>query len=439
MKKEHKKIINIIIGMILYAVVFYYGRVFGDGYHDLKGRMYHNFEDFGIELEVFNDELSKILILNEYDHYKEKVYMNENIRKEFYRSNYNASDMGNGHWATEYNFMYGNVNDVIQNILSDEKITPTEEKYLKNLYAYTEELIKEYRQIVGNSPESYNYKKQRKLEKQIVDIYNDYSQKADDLLCRKEYSFLKTYHGDFKHMGFKKAKTYCEEIFSKLVLNQILKHDNQEDVNHKEYVFKTSLKEGLPSNLKQLQNDQAEYEVSYNKITKKVKVRATSYHVPPKRKKESEIDKIADETIKQFNKNAIQYKRKAKYDKTKLDYIEYMYIEKINDLYDETKKIKMDITGNGLVSYFEIMDFNDQKMIMPIVTKEEILSKINPKATINDCNIKRNEKGKIEYVVDLTYKDTLYKAIFDGEDGSLTYYKRYIKKTKMLTYSACFL
>lgn len=431
MKKEHKKIINIIIGMILYAVVFYYGRVFGDGYHDLKGRMYHNFEDFGIELEVFNDELSKILILNEYDHYKEKVYMNENIRKEFYRSNYNASDMGNGHWATEYNFMYGNVNDVIHNILLDEKITPTEEKYLKNLYAYTEELIKEYRQIVGNSPESYNYKKQRNLENQIVDIYNDYSQKADDLLCSKEYSFLKTYHGDFKHMDFKKAKTYCEEIFSKLVPNQILKHDNQEDVNHKEYVFKTSLKEGLPSNLKQLQNDQAEYEVSYNKITKKVKVRATSYHVPPKRKKESEIDKIADETIKQFNKNTIQYKRKAKYDKTKLDYIEYTYIEKINDLYDETKKIKMDITGNGLVSYFEIMDFNEQKMIMPTVTKEEILSKINPKATINDCNIKRNEKGKIEYVVDLTYKDTLYKAIFDGEDGTLTYYKRYIKKTKM--------
>ncbi|WP_053955349.1 hypothetical protein [Inediibacterium massiliense] len=423
MKKSHKKILSMIIYVVLSILIMHYGRITTDGYRDLKCRMYYDFECFGIELEHFNNELSKILVLKDFNDNKEKVYINENSAINFYRSNYRASDMGEGKGVYDYDFMYRNINDVIHQIFSDGMITPSEEKYLQSLYNYTDALIHEYRKIVGDAPEGYDYKKTRKLESDIVDIYNNYSKKAEDLLYSKKYSFLKEYEGDFKDYDFQKAKKYCEKVFLIVAPDQILKYDNKDEINNKEYIFKAYKDRSTAKD----KESNVDYEVSYNKITNKIVVNAVSYNIPSKKNKEDKIDRMANEVIRKLNPNLINYERKVRYDKKKLDRITYGYIEKINGVYDETKKVKMVIEGHGLISKFEIFYPNDENIKMPTIKKEEVLSKINPKAKIKDCHIRRNIEGRVEYVVHLEYKGTLYEVIFDGEEGTLKSYDRNIQ------------
>ncbi|QZY55959.1 hypothetical protein [Crassaminicella profunda] len=150
MKKSHKTIIYILIYIIIYIAIRHYGGMVINGYRGLKDRMYDDFEAFGTELENFNDELSNILVLKEHEFNKEKVFINKNIVWNFHLSNCDAQKIGKIRYDGNYecDWMYYDANDVIQNILCDGKITPSEEKYLKNLYDYTEHLIKAYRVIV---------------------------------------------------------------------------------------------------------------------------------------------------------------------------------------------------------------------------------------------------------------------------------------------------
>lgn len=425
MKKRSKEIIYILLQAIIMMAIGHYGKIYVEGYRDLKDGMYDDFKDFGIELKLFNDQLSKILIVEDDDVNKEKVFIDENIVGDFYRSNYDASKRSKGRSLDDYLFMYWHVNEVIYNILSDKTITLSEEKYLRSLYTYTDELIKEYNDIVKDVQSDFDFDNIRKLQKRIIPIYNDYSKKADTLLNTPAYSFLKEYEGDFQKRDFEEVKAYCEEIFSKLVKNQALKYDNQHEVNKDQYVLKTSLKTGLPTSYSELQREDVDYEVRYNKKTKQVVVKAVSYIVPSKKYTEEQIDNMANDTILKFNENAINYDKKIKYDeKGKIHYITYDYIEKVNDVYDEMKKIEMHIEGHGLVSQFEIMYPYNKAIILPRIGKEEIISKIDKAAEIKDISIIRNIEGRIEYAVHLKYGDTLYEAVFDGKTGNLTYYGR---------------
>ncbi|QEK11531.1 hypothetical protein FQB35_03595 [Crassaminicella thermophila] len=433
MKMNKKKLLNIslnIVMLVVLQVMSYYGKIYYEGYKDLKNNMYYNFEDFGEALETFNDELSKILVLGYDDFDKKKEFIDESIVRAFHRSNWDASDMGKGKAIYDYDFMYLNINKVIHNLLDDGNITLSEEKYIKSLYEYNEELIKEYNNILGDVRYNWNFGKIHALEKRIASIYNDYSQKADKLLETPKYKFLKEYEGEFKEVGFEHAKAYCEEVFSKLVKNQRLKYDNKDEANNDEYVFKNYKELDHNKELFTVKNDisDIDYKVTYNKKTKKVTVMAVSYIVPKKKYKEDELDNIVKNTIAKFNQNVVNYYKSKKYDSEgKLSYITYLYIEKNNDIYDEMKKIKINIKIHGLISKLEIIDHNDKPIILPNVSKKDILSKIDKEAEIIDAFIIRNMKGTA-YVVHLKYGDTLYEAVFDGEDGKIIYYGRNIKK-----------
>ncbi|MBF8984092.1 hypothetical protein IZY60_11135 [Lutibacter sp. B2] len=431
MNKSNKKALCYIACWIIFLIVFYYGKGHVKGYDELRARMYNDFENFGTELEILNDHLSQTLVLNQHDFNKEKKFVNRNVMLNFWRSDNDAADLGKGKMFNHYTDMYLEVNDVIYNIVADEIITTAERKYLESLYTYNNELLKEYNHVVGDIRTNWDYDKIRKSEKKIVKTYNDFSQKAENLLETPKYSFLKEYKGDFKEADCESAKSYCEEVFSKLVKDQTLKYNNKDEVNTEEYVFETSLKTGLPTTLKELQSDDVEYKVSYDKETKKVVVRAVSYSTTPSIRKytEDELDKMANDVISKFYKNASKYDKNIDYEKgRKIDYIKYYYMEKTNGIYDETKKIEMNIEAHGLVSNLEIMHPNEQEIIMPTISKEEIVAKIDKDAEIIDCIVVRNIEGKTDYVVHLRYKDTLFEAVFDGETGNPEYYGREIKK-----------
>mgnify|MGYP000988660909 FL=1 len=117
------------------------------------------------------------------------------------------------------------------------------------------------------------------------------------------------------------------------------------------------------------------------------------------------------------------YDKKIKYDdEGKINYITYSYIKKVNDVYDEMKKIKLILESHGLISTFEIVYPYEEEMVMPEISREDIMAKLSKEAQVMDIMMIRNMEGKIEYEAVLKYADILYSAVFDGSSGELKYF-----------------
>ncbi|MFT5873753.1 MAG: hypothetical protein ACI8WT_002704 [Clostridium sp.] len=407
---------------------------------EFKNRMSRDFEDFGTELENFNDQISQTLKIDTYN--KEKEFINREITFDFYRSNINAGHVSKEPYNDNYCMMYLHINDVIKNILSDELISPPEKKYLESLYSYNDELIKECKRIIGTAYKDYDFDKQKEVEKNIVKIYNNYSEKSENLLNAEKYSFIKEYKGDFSskdfnEVTFEDAKEYCNQLFSKLNKDRSLQDDNSLDRNIDKYTFITK----SPSTGFEM-HDEPVWKVEFDKKTKEVSIEATNFTFFPRANNgytEQELDNLAKETVAKFDNSAFRYYKKISYEENtngkksiKIRSIKYAYIEEINGIYDEMKKIEicLEREPKGLISRFKIVYPYDENIIAPTISKEEILKKIQPGSEIIDILTIRNIEGKTEYEVHLKYKDTTYAAVFDGQNGDLNYYGRETRNYK---------
>ncbi|MBZ9625814.1 hypothetical protein G9F71_023705 [Clostridium sp. FP2] len=399
---------------------------------ELKSRMFYDFRNFGTELENSNEQISQILKINNYN--KDKQLINREIVVDFSRSNSSAQHISNGKYYDDYWIMYLNVSETIKNILSDGLISPPEKKYLESLYSYNDELIKECKSILGNTYKDIDidFDNKKKLEKNIIKIYNNYSKKSEELLNTEKYSFIKEYKGDFSGKNFNKldfenAKKYCKETFLKIVKNTPLEEENSTEGNSDTYIFKTK---SLP--IDSIMEDGVEYKINFHKKTKEVSIDATRFTVPNYGLTEKQLDKIAREMVLKFSNNAFRYDKKINYEKnTKIRSIEYSYIEEINGIYDEMKKIEICLERQGLISKFKIVYPYDKKIIAPTISKEEILKKIEKGSEVIDVLTIRNTEGKTEYEVHLKQNNTVYATVFDGQKGDLKYYGKDIRNYKI--------
>ncbi|MFT5872536.1 MAG: hypothetical protein ACI8WT_001467 [Clostridium sp.] len=406
---------------------------------DLKNRMFYDFRDFGTELENFNDQISQTLKIDNYN--KEEEFINSEIVFNFYRSNMNAGHFSKGPYMYDYlTFLQSDANEVIKNILSDELISPQEKKYLESLYSYNDDLIKECKSIIGTAYKDFDFDKQKEIKKNIVKIYNNYYEKSENLLNTEKYSFIKAYRGDlsgkdFNEVNFEEAKKYCNELFLKLIKNKSLQEDNSLDRNIEKYTFITS-----SSSTGHGINDEPVWKVEFNKKTKEVSIRATSFTTFPTANNgftEQELDSMAKEIVAKFSNSAFRYYKKINYEENsnseksiKIRNIKYSYVEEINGIYDGMKKIDICLERQGLISEFQIVYPYNENIIAPIVSKEEILKKIQPGSEITDVLTIRNIEGKTEYEVHLKDNNTIYAAVFDGQKGDLKYYGREIRNYK---------
>lgn len=412
--------------ILLYAIIIFasfYARRYVSAYNDLKDRMYYDFEDFGKELENLNDNISQILLLD-YTFNRDKELINKHIVANLFRSNLDASDYGDGKAIYDFDSIYRQVDDVIKSIISDNMIDISEQKYLETLYDYNAELIKEYKNIIGDLYDDWNFSKSRIIRRNIIKIYSSYCQKADDLLNNEKYVFLKNYRGSFKDADFEKAKHYCEQAFSKLIEPKTLEQDDNPEQYTDIYRFRASV-EPRYENKTTVAYDTVDYEIVYDKTTDKITVRATKYWVPSNRYSENELDSRADTIISRFNDSVFLYDKQVKYDdEGKLDYIAYSYISKKDDIYDEMERMALVIESHGLISKFETVCPNNKEIGIPDISKEDILDKLNDKCQVKEIILIRNLTGQLEYEAHVEYKGTLYSIVFDGDNGDLKYFGR---------------
>jgi hypothetical protein len=401
---------------------------------EIRPRMFYDFKDFGEELENSNEQISQILKINIYD--KEKQIINPQIVLNFYRSNMSVQRISKGKGYDDYVTMYLSASKVIKDILADDLISPSEKKYLESLYSYNDELIKECKSIIGTAYEDFDFDKLKELEKNIVKIYNNYSKKSEELLYTEKYRFMKDYTGDFssKHfskVSFEDAKKYCNELFSKLIKNRSLLEENNSGKNVAEYVFKTNLL-STTSVIGSGPSDKPSYQVGFNRKTNEVLLSATSFTIENIRHTEQELDNTAKEIISKFSDGTFRYSKKVNYEKaTQIRNIEYSYIEEINGVYDEMKKIEIHLERQGIISKFKIVYPYDEKIIVPTISKEDILKKLEKGSEVIEVLTIRNIEGKTEYEVHLKHNNAVYAAIFDGHTGELKYYGREIRNYKV--------
>ncbi|SET81847.1 hypothetical protein SAMN05660297_03604 [Natronincola peptidivorans] len=426
MEKIGKKRIGLFLGYIVIIIIFLNARTHFTANKRLENRMMNDFEAFGTALESLNEAITKILILDDYNFDKDREFINTNALINFRSSKYRAADIKKANSFYEYPFIYSDANTIIRNILADKTLSISQKEYLKALYDYNEELIKAYKEIWGVLYYEWDFDKRRELEKQIADIYIDYSENAEVLLNTSQYDFLKDYKGDFPEADFKKAKAFSEEVFSKLVENESLEYNNREDKYADKYIFRTYLERDF--GVRSINID-TEYTVEYDKKTNEVVVQAVSFTVPVNiRHTERELDAMANDIVAKFDKNVWMYDKKIDYDdEDKIRSIAYSYIGKTDEVYDETKKIEVRLEVHGLISKFQIRYPYDEEIVLPTMSEEDILQRINKEGEIIEILIIRNVEGKMKYEVHFKYGSTIYGAVFDGEDGELNYFGRNIR------------
>lgn len=258
--------------------------------------------------------------------------------------------------------------------------------------------------------------------KKIVSIYNKYSKEAQSLLDSDKYKCLKGYEGEFNTQKTEEIQKICKDNFTKLIEERNLEYSKDESENKENYVFYVN-NAFRNDNQIDFENEHVPYKITYSKKNRQIHIKALSYIIYPREKtcKEDELDTIAEEAIVKFNDKAFMYNKKISYeDKGKLDRITYDYIAKEGIVYDEMKKIQLEVNIIGLISEFRIVDYkgNNETLIQNF-NKEDFLSKINPNIKIVKDLVIRTLDDKILYVTYFNYKDTLYEQVVDVDKGEI--------------------
>ena len=429
MKLSKNKTAIIIIDLLILFLICYSNNYI-DKHKDMKKavnqNIYYNLEYFKEELQNLNKNISSVLTVK--DNYNNKEFISRGVIRSYSRSNDIVGKI-NGKYYNDYiGDIYRTVNENIESIISDNTIDDEELQYLMILEEYNNELLKECEKIMGKLYDQgvWDYKYQKKIEKKILKTQSEFSKKADEILNQEKYKILIDYKSKNKvaentiiEEDFKQIKKYCENVFSKVIIDTTLNYNNK-DENINEYVFKTHKKDNLQEFLI---DDETAYELTYDRSIKDIKINAVRYITDQNNKllNEKELDKAVQNIVDKFSDKVYLYDKEIRYDKEEnvIDEVTYRYIEKNNDIYYQNSKISITINKNKKITDFYLGNSN-KDVILASITKKDIENKID--GEILDIIAIANTKGKVEYEAHIKDNNIIYSAVFDGYDGSLKYY-----------------
>ena len=98
--------------------------------------------------------------------------------------------------------------------------------------------------------------------------------------------------------------------------------------------------------------------------------------------------------------------------------VSYKFIGRQDAIFDKRKKVDFEINEKGIIKSFS-MNITDhsEKVIVPKVNEEEILSKLDKDFIVKDSFLVINTDGKLEYEVLGEYNKSMYTVVFDVETG----------------------
>lgn len=370
---------------------------------DLKERMYYDFKSYKEEIEILNDKLASVIIADNYD--INKLLLNDEVLNNFGKSKNNAARIGRYSLRYDYDDVYLRYNENIKNVLEDGFINETEEEYINTLYDYNDKVIYEFNKLM--EPEN-------KGAKNIIDIYEEFSINADNVLNTENYGKLKSYRDDFSDFDIARAEEFVNDIFSKVVPGRQLNYNNLDDLNAESIVF-TTHEDGDKIDGK-IAYEEPQYRIEYDKRNRQVHLRLAARVIPTFVLKEEEIDSLAEDIIKRLNyKGALYEKKISNIAIPRLSSINYTYTNIIDDVWDKQQDLTIEFNSYGYVDTLYIVDSDDYIDNFTDISKT--INLIQKKADINEIYKIRNIKGDLEYIVKVNYKGTDYNMIIDGTSG----------------------
>lgn len=304
-------------------------------------------------------------------------------------------------------------------------LTPEDKQYLKKMYKYNQRILAVYHEsLKENKIDIDDFdENQRKAKK----TYKDFMMKASNIVTEEEYRKLKKYRVDRENKSQKKdlgineekylesslsleeAKGLTIDILEKLFGEKAILVE-EKDIDQDEYEFDNKWQGGKEENLYNISIDKEYKSLSmYKRVQSVTKAHSGEY-----------LDEKARE-IKDIlvPKDYIYYERKERFDEGKIEEIEYRFIKKTKDIYDEAQRIKIRINSFGALSNLYMSDPLNNKEInieKPKLTKEDILSKLN-KEDIKHILLVKDREGDLQYRVFLDFNGEFYTYVFDADTG----------------------
>lgn len=380
-----------------------------------RGILLYEFEDFRTELESLNKNISKILTTGEIEkHNGQKLIKVSNFRRTYA----DIIDYKNTDYIDFYSYFLENT---LENILEDSKISSSEEKYLNTLYEYNDVLIESHKKAIN-----YDVQDIGKTSLRIIKICKNYSSEANTLFKDEKYRMLENYEGDFPNLNEEYITEFCKEVYGKLAIdNLIVETENKGDINKDKLIFKTDIKG----------DNSVSYIIEYDKATQLVSVRTMGYEITKKSLKISDnhVDELANNIMKSFYEDVKLYNRQPLYyngSEANKDFrgIKYSYIYYKDGIYDENKKIELTINSLGLIEDFTIPLPVKEELQRPKVSKEDIIKNIREGVSIEKTYPLRNSKGEMEYEIQVKENGKIYGAIYDGNTGEFKEYRNILRE-----------
>lgn len=379
--------------------------------------VYNNLEKAITELEDMNE-----VIFN--------IYMQQNLEKN-YKINMDyigALGIQNTEIEKIYNIDNGAFDWLslsfrywpIIEIKDKETLTKKDEEYLKGIHKYNKKLIKAYYKVLNDNDMNSFYSSGE--EKKYKKIYKEFILAANKISMDKEYVKLRKYRVEEKEsmknteeektenkVSLEEARQLTDEILEKIFKEKPVIID-EEKTGEKTYEFYNKWEDEKEKNL---------YSISIGKEYGSLSMYRRRQSTMPV-VSEKDLDKKARD-IKDIlvSKDYVCYEKKKRFDEGKLEEINYKFIRKVDDVYDESHKIEIEMNCYGSLSDLCISDplnYKKVKIEKPKVTKEDIVSKLT-KGNATNVILVKNTDRELQYRVFIELNQESYTYTFDANTG----------------------
>ena len=254
------------------------------------------------------------------------------------------------------------MNNVMVEILSDDKISDSERHYIEALKAFTVEITAIHQKVLGDvKTDGYiDYDKTKRMSKHIPERYQEFTEAADQLLNEQAYAFMTEYQGDFSDVSFEPVQALVTKLFEKLETGKTLVTDNRSDANNNTYQFDTDVKSGDIMKDLSKPSDQVSYAVFYQKRTKMIDILTVSYSIGSAENLLSEAEGLAQANAlaKRIEPSAVLASKKTLHnaDRKTLEGYRFVYQLENKGINQEQQQLTIEIGKTGIITKVRLWD-----------------------------------------------------------------------------------
>ncbi len=202
-----------------------------------------SYEDFGKEIAKLDQQMKPLL--------KNKAltgplhsgdYLDRNVNSLFSLTRFNLEKIKNRYTTGDITFFYSDLTQLLNDISADRQVSEAEQRFLKDLSAYTSEVIKlhdHYSEKITLLDFNSSFIKKFTYSNQVIDMYYGFFKDTDMLINSERYAYMRDFQGDYSTFDYASAEKICHEVYAQLIGGKPLTYNNKKEIYKRDLVFQT--------------------------------------------------------------------------------------------------------------------------------------------------------------------------------------------------------